>query len=180
VIRIAITGGVAEGKSTVLAYLRDLGHLVESSDRISRKVFESPGIQAGIADILKVSVPINPETLRERLSDGTIRRAVNALMHPPIVAAITAMPFDFIEVPLLIEACLQGHFDRVWVVTCGPEEQLRRLTARLGSEPAAVALIGTQLTSRAKIPFADSIIRTNREESSVKRCVSLAAQRDLR
>jgi dephospho-CoA kinase len=178
--RIAITGGVAEGKSTVLGYLRDLGYSVESSDRISRKVFESQEIQTSIAELLNISPPINPETLRERLSDSGIRRAINALMHPPIIAAITAMPFDFIEVPLLIEACLQSHFDRVWVVTCGPEEQLRRLTARLDSEPAATALIGTQLTSRAKIAFADSIIRTNREESSVKRCVSLAAQRDLR
>jgi dephospho-CoA kinase len=178
--RIAITGGVAEGKSTVLGYLSDLGYSVESSDRLGRTVFEAADNQRAISEILGIPPPIEPDQLRAKLSDPSIRRAVNALMHPQILAALSVAECDFIEVPLLIEACLQGHFERIWVVTCGPGEQLKRLSARLGGEPAARALIGTQLTSRAKIAFADSIIRTNREESSVKRCVSMAAQRDLR
>jgi dephospho-CoA kinase len=177
---IAITGGVAEGKSTVLGYLRDLGYSVDSGDRIAREVFGADEIQASLAAILRLSPPVEPETLREKLADPAVRRAVNGLMHPRIMEELSLARCDFLEIPLLIEACLQDRFDRVWVVTCGPVEQLRRLTARLESEAAALALIGTQLTSRAKIAFGDSVIRTNYEEFTVKRCVTLAAQRDLR
>lgn len=80
------------------------------------------------------------------------------------------------EIPLLIEACLQGGFDRVWVVTCGADEQRRRLVERLGGEAGAEALLGSQLPTRAKIPFADVVIRTNQPEWSVKRDVALAAR----
>ena len=117
--------------------------------------------------------------LRERLADPSIRRAVNRITHPAIFDRIQNAGAQFIEVPLLIEACLQGEFDRVWVVTCGPEEQLRRLTARLQSAEAATVLLRTQLTSRVKIVFADSVIRTNQPEFSVKRDVTVAVEFDL-
>jgi dephospho-CoA kinase len=178
--RIAITGGVAEGKTTALNYLRDLGYSVESSDRIGREVFELPEVQRALAEILNLSMPINSDDVRTQLSNSELRRRVNELMHPRILARLSVADCDFVEVPLLIETCLQSYYDCVWVVTCGPDEQLKRLTERLGSEGDALALIRTQLTSGAKITFADTIIRTNLDELSVKRCVTLAARRDLR
>jgi dephospho-CoA kinase len=177
---IAITGGVCEGKSTVIEYLRDLGYDVDSTDRIAREIYQSRDIQESISELIGVPAPVPPELLRARLTDRSIRRAVNALTHPRIADAIRTLNVAALEVPLLLETCLQGDFERVWVVTCGAAEQLRRLTERLGSEDAAHDLIRTQLTSRSKIPFADALIRTNREESTVKRFVAMAASRDLR
>jgi dephospho-CoA kinase len=177
--RTAITGGVAEGKSTVLGYLADAGYAVESSDRIAREIFQGAEMQESISRLLRIPPPVDPSTLRERMADSAIRRAVNSLAHPRIFEALRACQADFIEVPLLIETCLQGEFGRVWVVTCGIDEQRRRLHSRLGDEAAILAFLRMQLTSRAKIPFADRVIRTNREESAVQRCVTDAAQRDL-
>ena len=174
--QVAITGGIAEGKSTVLRYLRELGFAVDSSDRFARTAFESDAVQSSLAAILGGEQPVSPEMLRAQIGDPTIRRKVNSLMHPVVWSAIQSSSARFVEVPLLIETCLQAHFDAVWVVTCGEQEQLRRLTQRLGDESTAEALIRTQLTSRAKIPFADRLIRTNQDESSVKRCVTLAVQ----
>jgi dephospho-CoA kinase len=176
---VAITGGVAEGKSTVLEYLREAGYEVESSDRLAREVFQQDEVQASIARILGVSAPVRPELLRSELGRDSVRRAVNELTHPLILEALQLSKAAFFEVPLLIEACLQGYVDRVWVVTCGPEEQLRRLAERLGGTEAAEALIRTQLTSRVKMPFADRVIRTNRDERSVQRFVTESAQSDL-
>jgi len=177
--RIAITGGIAEGKSTVLGYLENMGFGVESADRLARETFLMPETQAELAGLLGIDPPVSPETLRARLEDDEIRRRVNECTHPKILAALRSSVARIIEVPLLVETCLLGEFDRVWVVTCGREAQLARLTARVG-EVEARRLVRTQLTSRVKIPFADRVFRTNEPESTVQRSVSLAVQRDLR
>lgn len=163
----------------MLGYLQAEGYRTASSDAIARELFNSPAIQGAIAEILGTSAPVAPAALREALVDPEIRRSVNSITHPKILQAIRTDSAQFFEVPLLIETCLQEEFDRVWVVTCGPEEQLRRLTARLGDADSAESIIRTQLTSRAKIPFADRVLRTNQRESTVQRCVTAAAQRDL-
>ncbi|HVT13422.1 MAG TPA: dephospho-CoA kinase [Fimbriimonadaceae bacterium] len=175
-----MTGGIAEGKSTVLGYLSEMGYPIESADRIAREVFSSEPVQRQIAELLGFAPPVSSEDLRSKLRDPSLRRAVNTITHPRILEGLRSSHATFFEIPLLIETCLQGTFDRVWVVTCGMEEQRRRLAERLGSEAAAESMIGTQLTSRIKIPFGDRVIRTNQAELSVKRFVTLAALRDLR
>jgi dephospho-CoA kinase len=79
----------------------------------------------------------------------------------------------------LLETCLQAAFDRVWVVTCGPEVQLQRLVLRLGEESLAKQLLATQLPSAVRRAFADEIIRTNSNEDDVKRCIRQAVQREI-
>lgn len=157
---LAITGGIAEGKSTVMEILRQQGLHAVSADQIARELWSSSDF---IADVSKeLGIPnLNKELLREKISaDSALRREVNSIFHPRIWAEIFASEPFVVEVPLLIEACLQHHFARVWVVTCGIEEQMRRLSDRVGIE-LANRLIRTQLPTRAKIPFADEVIRTN-------------------
>lgn len=179
-MRIAITGGIAEGKSTVLGYLRDMGYSTASSDAIARQVFAQEATQEAIAALLGVPAPVAPEKLGEAISAShAVRRAVNRITHPLILAAIDREKAQFIEVPLLIETCLYGFFDRVWVVTCGREEQLRRLTLRLGSEKAASAFLRTQLPSEVKSAFADEIIRTNPPEEIVNSLVRTTVTREF-
>lgn len=174
--RIAITGGAGEGKSTVLGYLRELGHPIASADEIAREVFSLVAIQGRLAEIVGGRAPVTADQVRAALADPWRRRQINAITHPEIVRRLHEIEEGFVEIPLLIETCLQGGFDRVWVVTCGVEEQRRRLVERLGGEAAAEALLGSQLPTRAKIPFADVVIRTNQPEWSVKRDVALAAR----
>lgn len=165
-MRLAVTGGIAEGKSTVVGYLRDAGYSTASADEAAREVFGSPDVQAFVSDRLGSS---DPARVREAVaSDASFRRSFNRLTHPKILAKLDDLEADVVEVPLLIEACLQQRFDRVWVVTCGPQEQLRRLVERLGDVPSAESLLATQLPSRVKIPFADCIVRTNLPEETVR------------
>jgi dephospho-CoA kinase len=178
--RIAVTGGIAEGKSTVAGYLRDLGHRTLSADDVAREVFQSEEVQEALASLLAVPLPLEPAAVRRAIArDSRVRRHVNALTHPRISLRLASAPERIVEVPLLIEACLQGSFDRIWVVTCGPAEQLRRLTERLGSAEEASRLIRTQLPSTVKCAFADVIIRTNQDRESVLRCVSEAVRLEI-
>lgn len=178
-MRVAITGGIAEGKTTILGYLRDAGYSVESSDTLAREVFRLPAVQDALAALLACSAPVDPDLLRRNMGDPAIRRAVNGIMHGPIAVRLRASKAQFVEVPLLIEVCLQGEFDRVWIATCGKDMQFSRLLARLGDAAAARGMMESQLSTRAKLPFADCIFRTNRSESSVKRSVSLAARQEF-
>ena len=175
-MRIAITGGIAEGKSTVLGYLADFGYSTASGDEFAREVFSDPAVQTRLSQLLGREPPVSASALREALRDsiGT-RRAVNRIMHAPVAAKIAACPATFIEVPLLIETCLQPAFDAVWVVTCGPEEQLRRLVQRYG-EDTANELVDYQLSATAKMPFGDVIVRTNYLPDTVKCFVKQAAE----
>lgn len=176
---IAITGGIAEGKSTVLQMLADSGYRTVSADGIAREVFQTPWAQARMAEIFGVQSP-SRETIREMISEKPgLRRALNQVMHGPIWKGILESGAQFVEIPLLVETCLHPRFRVVWMVTCGFDEQLRRLSERLGGEPAAVQMMSTQLSSRAKAQFADRIVRTNAELNSVLGFVQSAAKIDV-
>jgi dephospho-CoA kinase len=169
--KIAITGGIAEGKSTVLGYCRDAGTAVCSVDEVARSIFDSEPVQAGLARLLGQPFPIARADVRKAIvASPVVRRALNHLTHPLLLDAIRRSDATVFEVPLLVETCLIGEFDQIWVVTCGPEEQLKRLSERIGREDAT-ALIRTQLPTTVKTPFADAIIRTNAEERNVQRYV---------
>ena len=175
---IAITGGIAEGKTTVCRYLAAAGATTVSADELARKVFQEAEVQRELASLLGAEP--DRDVVREALGKPDLRRAINRVTHPRILLALAEARADFIEIPLLLETCLQDQFKAVWVVTCGREEQLRRLTARSGSEATAKSLIETQLSSRAKIPFADVLVRTNFPEPHVQRFVSAALVQEKR
>lgn len=179
-MRIAITGGIAEGKSTVMGYLRDFGEATASADEIAKQVFQQDGVQESLARLLGTTLPIPPALVRDRIAaEPALRRKIKRLTHPQILRAIEKNPATWIEVPLLFETCLQTAFDRVWVVTCGPEIQLERLVARLKSEDLARQILATQLPSKVKVVFADEVVRTNLQEGLVQANVRAALAREI-
>jgi dephospho-CoA kinase len=167
--RVGITGGIAEGKSTVLRYLREAGHRVGSADDCARTVMSDPEVRLEIARIAGLERDFQPVQLRDRLiSDVGVRRAVNAAFHPRILAALQEAKADFVEVPLLIESVLLERFEAVWVVTCGAKTQWDRLIERTDDSALSKQLLAIQLPTEAKLPFATVVIRTNAARRSVK------------
>lgn len=174
IAKIGLTGGVAEGKSTVLGYLRDAGLTTASADAAAREVFTSH--EAELAELLQRPLPLDRAEMRARMTtDKDLRRSINHLMHRLVVEQLVGQRADVVEVPLLIEACMMSMFDEIWVVTCGPEEQLRRLTSRLGSAEEARRLIATQLPTRVKRVFANEVIRTDQSPADVQNVTRLLA-----
>ena len=167
-LQIALTGGIAEGKTTVLRTLSEFGVRTASADEIAREVLDDPAVSGKVAQRMGLSEPLDREKLgRAIAANPAKRRALNSILHPEILARMIEARAVVIEVPLLVETCLQGAFRRTWVVTCGPEEQLRRLTDRLGDEGEALRMLALQLPTRVKCAFADRIIRTDRPLDSV-------------
>ena len=172
--RIAITGGVAEGKTTVLRIFESLGAQAISSDQLAATLL-LPGTEVWEQLIREFGQAIiAADGARERLAtlafgDPAVRRRLNRIMHPAVVRTLQAQlqarepsPTPvFVEAPLLIEVALQGVFDAVVVVQATPALQRQRLLARGLSLPRARQILRAQLPTRCKTVFADWVIRTH-------------------
>ncbi|MCC7103395.1 MAG: dephospho-CoA kinase [Fimbriimonadaceae bacterium] len=175
-MKIAITGGIAEGKSTVLEVLRSEGLRVLSADEIVRQLWSERSTLDSLSQLLSLENPTKGDVTRAIVESNTARQVVNHLFHPLVHQRIMESDADAIEIPLLIETCMQSTVDQIWVVTCGSEEQLRRLSSRVG-EAQAQKMIRLQLPTRAKIPFADEVLRTNRPLRDVHTAIRQALAR---
>ncbi len=177
-MKIALTGGIAQGKSTVLEGLRLCGIQVASADAMARECLESADNARRIAEAAGLDQPLDRDALRRRLADDSaVRIAINSIIHPCVLQKIRESNAVVIEVPLLIESAIMSEFDAIWCVTCRPEEQKRRLAERLGSGAEAERLIAIQLPSQVKETFAEEIIRTDDEPERVFRDILQTAHR---
>lgn len=160
-MKIAITGGIAEGKSTILKLLAGMGFECASADAAARDIFFEPEVQAELADMLGLEGEVSPATLRDEIADDDdLRRQVNLALHPKIVDLLLQQKATFFEVPLLLETCIQKHFDAVWVAKCSPEVKETRLALR-AAHGAKNDLAVAQFEPAVRFAFADSIIQTD-------------------
>jgi len=174
-MKVGITGGIATGKSTVLAMLAEMGYSVASADEVAREVFAEVDVQARLASLLGREAPVHSEDLREALfRTPELRRQVNRIFHPAVMARLAEVNADFTEVPLLFEVCAQEMFCAVWVVTCAPEVQRARILARYGEEAPVEAILASQLPLSVKEAFSHQIIRTDGPPEHVRSLLSFA------
>jgi dephospho-CoA kinase len=160
-MRIAITGGIAEGKSTLLKLLAGMGFECASADAAARDVFFDASIQAELRLMLGQDVSVSPADLRAAISnDHALRREVNELLHPRIIDLLLEQRASFYEVPLLIETCMQSKFDAIWVTRCLPETKIARLMERGIKEPSN-RFSQVQFEIEARLAFADCVYDTD-------------------
>jgi dephospho-CoA kinase len=175
--RIALTGGIATGKSHVLAVFKALGVPTIDADVLAHEVV-APG-SAGLAAVVS---RFGPDVLdghggvdRRKLAaivfaDPAARRDLEAIVHPTVVAAIEqwfasldpSTPFAIADIPLLFETDRTREYDVVVVTACDPETQVRRTMARDGSSEAeARQRIGAQIPVAEKARQAHHVINTD-------------------
>ena len=177
VLPLAVTGGIAEGKSTVLEVLRLEGLHVVSADAVVGELWQSEEVLSALAELFEMEgLPTKASVLAAIAENADQRRQLQSFMHPLVWDQIKASQADAVEMPLLYEACLSRFFGRVWVVTCGPEIQKQRLTERVG-EALATKILATQLPTRVKCAFADEVVRTNWSLEAVHTQTRSALQR---
>ncbi|NVM22483.1 MAG: dephospho-CoA kinase [Desulfobacterales bacterium] len=186
-LKIAVTGGAASGKTTVCECFGRLGAHVISMDALAREAVrpESPVLEA-IVDHFGQGVLVPDGSLDRRKLRGIItmdpdeRKTLEELIHPEIfrlfekeVTAIESRHKDavvVVEVPLLIELGIEGQFDVVVLVEAGYDLQKRRIMAREGSSGHdAEALLDMQMPSEAKRAHADYIVENMGSIQNVER-----------
>ena len=174
-MRIGMTGGAACGKSQAARYFERQGVPVIDADDIVRaltapgcSLLESVVERAG-PELLDDDGNLNRTLLRTRIFlDAKLRQDLEALLHPPVRAAIRAwfgqqgQPYAVAEIPLLIEAGWQDEVDRVLVVNCSQALQRKRLLNRPGVDNRQVdAILAAQLSANERLQYAHDVIENS-------------------
>jgi dephospho-CoA kinase len=176
VVRAALTGGIATGKSHVLRGLAARGVPTIDADRLAHEALapESPGAAAVVErfgpGILDADGRIDRRALGALVfGDSQARRALEAIVHPAVYDAIVrwfaGLPSDaavaVADIPLLYETGHEGDADVVIVAACPPDEQLRRVMSRDHlTEAEARARLAAQWPIDDKVRRADHVIWT--------------------
>lgn len=172
-MHVGLTGGIASGKSTVSAILRELGAVVIDADQLAREVV-SKGTP-GLAQVVEVFGPgiLTPDGEMDRPAVGAIvfadegkRRQLEAIIHPLVGArsaelAAAAGPGAVIvhDIPLLVETGQATRFDAVIVVDVPEEVQVERmLRDRAWSEDESRARIAAQASREVRRAAATYVI----------------------
>ena len=180
--RVGLTGGIASGKSTAAKFFGALGVPILDSDQVAREVVE-PGqpplerlVERFGRGILTPDGHLDRPALRNIVfSDPKARADLENLTHPAIGAAMEARsasaggPYQILVIPLLIEKNLGSQVNRVLVVDCEEELQIRRLHTRDGSTRAqAQAILDAQVSRSARLKAADDVIRNDADMGAVQ------------
>ena len=174
-LRVALTGGIASGKTTVANLFAALGVAVVDTDLLAREVVAPgspllPQIAAHFGDsVLLPDGSLNRAKLRERVfAEPAERHWLEQLTHPAIRALTDARcdsaagRYVIIAIPLLVETQGTARFDRVLVVDCDPSIQLARLQARDGAtREQAERMLAAQATRQQRLVIADDVIRND-------------------
>ena len=174
-LQIGLTGGIGSGKSTVSALFAALGVPVIDTDQIARDVV-APGtpllarVLARLgAHLLSPGGELDRRALRERVfADAAQRAELEALMHPAIMAELRRRAqnaggaYQILVIPLLVEQQLRSAVDRVLLVDCAADLQLRRVQVRDGvTQAQAQAVLAAQATRMARLSAADDVIHND-------------------
>lgn len=177
-LRIALTGGIATGKSYCLHRFERLGAAVIDADALARDA-----VAPGSAGLQAVAARFGPGVL---LADGSLdrkglgrivfadvkaRSVLESIIHPEVYRRIRGwlanLPAQtrlaLADIPLVFETGQEHEFDRVIVAACSPEEQVRRIVVRDGlSDADARARVAAQWPIEEKIARAWRVIWTDR------------------
>jgi dephospho-CoA kinase len=177
-LRIALTGGIATGKSYVLGRLQARGIPCLDADLLAHGVMAAgTEVSHAIAERFGGEVLDRDGAVDRRklgaivFADATARQDLETIVHPAVRRAITAglrafqlvggSVFAVVDIPLLYETGRAAEFDRVIATLCPPEMQIQRLIARGLTESEAQQRLAAQMPADQKAARADYVIRTD-------------------
>ena len=183
---IGLTGGIASGKSTVSAKLKELGAAVIDADLLARDVVRKGEIaynkivQCFGADILLPGGDIDRKKLGDIVfSDKEKLELLNSITHPEIINRMKERIQELkaegakvivVDAAILIEMGLHKYVDSVWVLSVDRETQLKRLVERdKFNYREAENRINSQFTNEVRKKYADVVIDNSKPIEEVEK-----------
>ncbi len=170
-LKIALTGGIACGKSAFAGFLAELGAQIIYLDDLSKQV-SKPNSEALLqlvdafgTRILAADGSLNRQILRTiLLENADDKMLIENILQTKILQKMQKLieksqkPMIIVEIPLLFEKKLDYLFDRAIIITCNPEKQLKRLQKRPNiSKNSAKQLISAQISPENRLKAAMQI-----------------------
>jgi dephospho-CoA kinase len=197
---VALTGGIGSGKSTVAQAFEVHGVEVVDADALAHRLTAPrgaaiPAIRAEFgAEVIDADGALDRARMRRlAFADAGARKRLEAILHPMIraeterLACTARSQYVILMIPLLVESgAPRDRCDRVLVVDCPEEEQIRRVTARSGLPRAEVeAIMATQASRADRLAAADDVLDNSgnpaligpQVEALHRRYLDLAARR---
>lgn len=177
-LRVGLTGGIACGKSTVAAMMRELGCRVVEADRVAHRLMlpGQPAYQEIVREFGRAILAPDAAIDRAKLApivfaDAAKLSRLNQIVHPRVMEeqdrwldetqAAEPQCVGVVEAPLLIEAGYHTRVHRLVVVWCTAEQQMERLLARRLTREQAAQRIAAQMPLEEKLKLADDTVDTS-------------------
>jgi dephospho-CoA kinase len=191
---VAVTGGIASGKSAVTRRFQALGVPVHDADVAAREVIEpgTPGLQAVVQAFGPAVLDDNgrldrPAMRRQVFADDGARRKLEEIIHPRVRewlydrAMAQHDPYGLLAIPLLVENMNAYRWvNRVLVVDAPPATQIARLVERDGIDAALAQRMLERQASRAeRLAVADDVIDNSGDEAALDDAVMALHRRYL-
>ena len=192
---VALTGGVASGKSAVARRFESLGIGVYDADVAAREVV-APGEPALVeiqsvfgAGVLQADGALDRRAMRDRVfADPGARKKLEAIVHPRVRAWLRRRvgmdrgPYCMLAIPLLVENRAEYQWvDRVLLVDAPEALQVERLMQRDGvTREHAERMLDAQSTRAQRLAMADDVIMNDGEESALDAQVAALHARYLK
>ncbi|HEL1087255.1 TPA: dephospho-CoA kinase [Streptococcus equi subsp. zooepidemicus] len=189
---IGITGGIASGKSTAVALIRQAGYQVIDADQVVHELQAKGGrlyqvlLETFGQDILLPSGELDRPKLAELLFAHADSMAKSSQQQNAIIREALATKKEqlaqtedifFMDLPLLVELGYQDWFDAIWLLYVDDNTQLKRLMERNQlTELAAKQRIASQLPMSQKKVYADVVIDNNGDLQALETQISKALQ----
>jgi dephospho-CoA kinase len=184
--RVALTGGIGSGKSTVAECFAEHGVCISDADAISHALTAPagaalPAIQEGFGpDVFDADGHLDRNALRTRIfADPAARQRLEQILHPMIRARMLAESeqasghYALLVIPLLLETAQTDLADRILVVDLPESEQIRRVAQRSGLDPAEIKrIIAAQVSRRQRLAAADDVIDNSGDRGTLDEAVA--------
>ena len=184
-IIVALTGGLASGKSSAARRFEELGVPVIDADVVTRRLVE-PGapalaeiVEAFGTEVLDERGRLDRAKMRQRIfrHDGD-RRKLESILHPKVRDAMQAFaassdaPYVLFVIPLLVETNRVREMDRIIVVDAPRALQAARTAARDGSPPETIAaMLDAQAARADRLAIADTVIENTGDLAALRKRV---------
>lgn len=168
-MKIAITGSIGSGKSSVKEYLKDLGFKVFDCDEYNAYLLNDENVLNNIKEYFPdcfIDNKLDKKLLANIIfNDDKSKEILENILHPLIIEKMLSLANQeelFIaEVPLLFEKDLESHFDHHLLIVTDEKKIIKRLMKKGYSKEEAISRLNKQMSIEDKIKRAEEIIYNN-------------------
>lgn len=178
--KVAVTGGLSSGKTTVTRFLEELGAFVISADEIVHQLLASPKIHQKIIELLGHDIEKNGNLDRKLIAekvfkDEKLLKKLEEILHPAVLSRLEEAyvshqnhPLFVAEIPLLFEGSYEGWFDATVAVSAPQKACIDRFKAQGGTKDEYFNRMKFQMDPKAKEAKAHFTISNDTDLSQLK------------